>query len=111
MRQFHTSVLERKKEFTGVMSTHPYEVGWAREAIFFVRVESVSGVKGSLVARVQISADGVNWVDEGTATEPLERPGNSFVRVHHFGGWLRLYGEVKGDDARFVVTVQLALKE
>lgn len=106
-----TSVVERRRDYTAGFDTHPMEVGWAREAIFFVTAEEVEGVGATLHARVQLSADGVTWVDEGTAFEPLEGPGTAFVRVTHFGGWLRLAGAVEGAGARFRLTVRLVLKE
>jgi hypothetical protein len=111
MRQFHTAVVERQRDIVDHLETHPYEAGWARQAIFFVRVEEVSGEDPRLNARVQISADGVRWVDEGSVMAPITSAGDYFVRVSHFGGWLRLCGEVTGANARFKLTVQLVLKE
>lgn len=111
MRQSYTAVVERKEEFTDKLQTHPYETAWASEAIFFVRVEELSGQAPELDAAVQISVDGVNWVDEGTRLGPISEEGDYFVRVSHFGGWLRLNGDVTGEGARFVLTVQLVLKE
>lgn len=114
MRQFYTSVLERRKAFADVVETPPYEGGWASEAIFFVRVERID--EGAVVnLRVQISPDGMHWVDEGGVSEPLDTEGDSFVRVSHFGGWLRLWGTVRGQDgseaASATLTIHLALKE
>jgi hypothetical protein len=111
MRQFYTAVVERKREVVDQFDTHPYEAGWAREAIFFLRVEEAAGDGAGLNAKVQISADGVRWVDEGTRFASMSSPGDCFVRVSHFGGWLRLCGEVTGAGARFKITVQLVLKE
>ncbi len=39
MKMFNDSHLEVKKFFKGTFFTHPYEAGWADEAIFFVMVE------------------------------------------------------------------------
>ncbi len=111
MRQFNTAVVERKEEFTDQFQTHPYETAWASEAIFFLRVEELSGQSPGLSAAVQISVDGVNWVDEGTKLGPIDEEGDFFVRASHFGGWLRLNGEVRGENARFVLTVHLVPKE
>ena len=114
MRQFSTSVLERRKEFAGVVETPPYEGGWASEAIFFVRVEGIDD-GARLDLRVEISPDGMHWMDEGTALEPLTGEGDAFVKVSHFGGWLRLTGKVRGaseaDAASATLTIHLALKE
>lgn len=107
MRNFHTVVLERLKDFDGSFATEPYEAGWAAEALFFVRVHGVEGPETALQGRVQVSMDGVEWIDEGTVFPSMTAPGDHFVRVTAFGGWLRLRCELTG-AAR--VTIQLQLK-
>ena len=111
MRQFMTTVLEQRKDFNDIFETHPTEAAWATEAIFFITVEQVSGQNAALEASVQISPDGVNWIDEGTTFKSVSKAGQYFVKVNHFGGWLRLQGRVKGERANFNLTVHLALKE
>lgn len=111
MRQFHTVVLERLKEFTTNFDTEPYEVGWAREAMFFIRAEDVSGDDTSLESAVQVSADGIHWIDEGTRVGPVQSAGDQFVRVSHFGGWLRLRNTVAGEAPKLKMTIHLVLKE
>lgn len=111
MRQFHTSVTERKIDFGEDFETHPYEAAWASEAICFVRVEDLTGRDAELSARVQISVDGVRWVDDGAALGPARERGDYFVKVSHFGGWLRLRGSVKGAGAKFNLTIWWVLKE
>lgn len=111
MRQFHTLVLERLKDVTGDFTTEPYEVGWANEAILFVRVEQLSGDDVSLAATTEISADGIHWVDEGTRIEPITVPGDHLARISHFGGWLRFRCQVGGADPAVRVTIHLVLKE
>lgn len=111
MRQFTLHVIERRKTYTDQVDTHPMEVGWASEAIFFIRLDEVHGDDPELKLKVQISADGINWMDEGTEFSPIKKDGHHFVRVSHFGGWLRLAGEVTGEESRYIVTVQLVLKE
>lgn len=107
MRQFFMTVVQRRDDFEGEFATEPFEAAWASEAIFFVRAEELAA--GSTVdARVQLSADGLRWIDEGSALERISEPGDSFVRVTHFGGWLRLAGNATGPAQ---LTVQLALKE
>lgn len=110
MRQSVTAVLERLKDVSGSFATEPYEVAWASEAIFFVRTERHGAEVGSLRSKVQLSADGIDWVDEGSAMLN-ERSGTSFVKVRHFGGWLRLVGEFENEAASARVTIQLVLKE
>lgn len=106
MRESHTAVLERETELTGAYETEPYEAAWATEAIFFVRVE---GEPVEQRARVQVSPDGMHWCDEGTALR-FEGGGRlAHAKVTHFGGWLRLVGEVAG-GAPLRLTVHLVLK-
>ncbi len=108
MRNFYTSVVELRQPFTGTVTTTPYETGWASEAIFFVTVENTAAGFEQLSLRVQCAADGVHWVSEGTVMAPITGAGENMVKVSHFGGWLRLAGELTGTAT---LTVRLALKE
>ena len=111
MRESHTAVVERNVQWRGDFVVEPYEVAWAGEAIYFVRALDVDSAPGDINARVQISPDGMRWVDEGTTLAlPTAPDAVTFVRVTHFGGWLRLVGELP-DDARLTVIVYLVLKE
>lgn len=109
MRHFHTAVVERRERFEGRFETQPHEAAWASEAVWFVRVEGIEG-HGSLTAHVQISVDGTRWLDEGTVLKGVGTESDHFLRVRHFGGWLRLRGEIEG-GAAFCLTVHLVLKE
>jgi hypothetical protein len=109
MRDFHTSVVELRQPFEATVASAPYECGWADEAIFFVTVEDEDADFDQLALRVQISADGMHWIDEGT-TAGLAGPGLTACRVSHFGGWLRVTGELSGRAQRAVLTVRLVLK-
>ena len=111
MRHFTTAVLERHACLKGDFSTEPYETSWASEAMFFVRTEEIAGENTLLRLRVQVSADGIHWIDEGTAFLPITTTGDYFARVSHFGGWLRLAGEVQGEDSMCQATIHLVLKE
>jgi hypothetical protein len=110
MRNFQTVVLERMNWFEGPFRTEPYECGWASEAIFVVRVHEM---RGSMVLRasVQLSVDGIEWMDDDLSFPRVDRVGSFFLRVRHFGGWLRLDGAVAGKDAQARLTVYLVLKE
>lgn len=111
MRQFQTSTLEQRKAFDTDFETHPLEVAWASEAIFFVDVEQLDESSGSLHLKVQISVDGVNWLDEGTVFEPIRGKEQAFRRVSHFGGWLRLKGELSESGSLYKATIHLVIKE
>ena len=65
MKMFNDSHLEVKKFFKGTFFTHPYEAGWADEAIFFVMVEKIEG-DPVFEGRVQLSQDGIHWADDGS---------------------------------------------
>lgn len=109
MRHFQTVVLERLKSFRGGFETEPYEVGWANEALAFVRLHEV-GADATMESFVQVSPDGINWVDEGTRFPPLREVGDYFVRVSQFGGWLRLRNTIVGTEPELKMTIHLVLK-
>ena len=106
-----TTTVEQRKAFTTGFATHPMESAWATEAIFFLTVEEVTGESPVLKAKVQISVDGVHWLDDGNASGEIDQKGHYFIKVSHFGGWLRLWGDVEGQDCCFTLTIHLALKE
>ena len=91
-RQVYTAVVERNVTWEGAFATEPYEAGWAAEALIFIRV--LKGGVSQQNAAVQISPDGIHWLDEGTRIAIPDRPdGLTVARVMHFGNWLRLTGE------------------
>lgn len=113
MRESHTAVVERNTTWRGDFASEPYECAWAGEAIFFVRCLSADGLDEYdwTPAEVQISPDGMHWCSEGSSLSLPTVPDEvSFVRVSHFGGWLRLAGELREGTA-LTVLVYLALKE
>ena len=96
MKQFNDSHLEVKKFFTGSFQTHPYEAGWADEAIFFILVEKITG-NPVLTAQVQLSQDGVHWCDDGSEPHSLSGTGQHIIKVQpNFGNYLRLSVNIKG---------------
>lgn len=111
MRLFNASHLEVKKNFKEDFQTNPYEAGWASECIFFISVEELSGANSTLIAAVELSHDGIHWVKEGTVSDPITSKGLHFIRVNHFGNWLRLNCCIKGNDPVFRLNIQIALKE
>lgn len=110
MKLFNASHIEVKKDFTQDFQTNPYEAGWADEAIFFIAVEGLTGNQPSLTAEVEISHDGVNWAKEGTVSQAITTKGLHFVRIKHFGNWLRLNCRITGENPSFRLNIQLALK-
>ena len=111
LKRSHTATIARNELWTGEVATEPYEAGWAREAIFFVRALDAGGSLAGAAAQVQISPDGIHWVDEGTTFGLPDRSGAvTFGRVAQFGGWLRLRSRVP-EGATLRVIAALALKE
>lgn len=110
MKQSHTTVLERNTEWRGRFETEPYEVGWAGEAIFFLRVLEASARYIDADAQVQISPDGIHWANEWSTMSISADGSTTYCRVSHFGAWLRLVGELpEGETVK--VLVYLVLKE
>ena len=110
MRQSYTATIEQNGAWEGAFATEPYEAAWAAEAVFFVRVLRAAGDPAGAWARVQLSPDGMHWCDEGASLHLPTLPGEvAFVRVAHFGGFLRLVGEVP-EGAELRVMAYLALK-
>lgn len=107
MRRSYSAIVERNVEWEGPFSTEPYEVGWASEAVFFIRSLGQSDAQGQ--GRVQITPDGMHWCDEGTTiTLPSEQDEVTFCKVTGFGNWLRIVGDA---ESPVIVLVTLALKE
>ena len=111
IRNAYTAVIARGDLWEAEVFTEPYEAAWAAEAVFFVRVLEVTCGAGAVaVARVQLSPDGIRWVDEGAVLEIAARAeALAFARVTHFGGWLRLAVHVP-EGAGIKVVATLALK-
>jgi|GEM_PF-875668 len=113
MRHFQASAVERRITVDTedkVFTSHPMEAGWASEAICFLIVEEIDGVNSVLDAMVQISADGINWIDEGTLIPGITQAGHYFAKVSHFGNWLRVEGRLGGKGTTVKISVHLHLK-
>jgi hypothetical protein len=111
LRRSHTTTLVRNELWQGTAASEPYEAGWATEAIFFVRALDAKGALTGAAAHVQISPDGIHWVDEGTNFAlPATAGAVTFARVAHFGGFLRLRASLPAGAAVRVIA-SVALKE
>jgi len=107
MLTFATAVIERRLEISAPHTTHPYEAGWAGEAVFFVQVE---GQHPDLSVHAQISPDGLHWVDRGTPTVIAADEEIAAIELENFGGWLRIAFSGATTDQPASVLVHLALK-
>ena len=95
---FNDSHLEVKKFFKGSFFTHPYEAGWADEAIFFVMVEKIEG-NPVFKAHVQLSQDGLHWADDESETVTFNDLGQHIIKVNpNFGNYLRLAVNIEGGE-------------
>jgi len=104
-----TAVVARNECWTGEAATEPYEAGWAKEAIVFVR--ALKAPKGSLPrARIEISADGMHWCAEGSEFAlPTAKDAVTFQRLAHFGNFVRVAATLP-EGAEITVLVTLHMK-
>jgi hypothetical protein len=108
--QSHLLVLTRNETWSaGEVATEPTEVGWAREAMIFVRaLKPVTLPRGGTL-RVQVSPDGMHWADHGaTIALPGAEGAMMAASVGNFGGWLRLAGTLQaGESITVLVSIHL----
>lgn len=97
MQQSLSVVLERNARLSGDFTTEPYEVAWAREARWFIRVLEMDGNGTRLDATTQISPDGLHWCDLDECRASIGERGLVSWPAREFGGWLRLKGSVTSD--------------
>jgi hypothetical protein len=109
IHESHNAVVARNEPWRGSVATEPYEVGWAHEAIIFVHALEKTYGGHVADARVQISPDGMRWVDEGTSFRlPANQGETTFVRVREFGAWLRIAAQLpEGTAMKVLVTISL----
>lgn len=109
LRESVTAIVARNEPWSGAVATEPYEAGWASEAVIFVRALSATKVPAGVKLKVQISPDGMRWVDEGTRFPmPNKAEAVTFAKVREFGNWLRIAAELpKGASLKALVTFQL----
>lgn len=103
-----TAIVARNETWRGEAATEPYEAGWAREAVIFVRL--LKEPKGApATAHVEMSPDGIHWLREGTSfTLPGKRDGLAMARIAHFGNWLRIVARLEdGSECNVLVTLHL----
>ncbi len=109
LRENITAVIARNEAWSGSSATEPYEAGWASEAVLFVRALAVDGAPGRIPAKVQMSADGMRWIDEGTVFDlPTDTAVDQCARIGRFGNWLRIQADVPaGVSIKVLVTLHL----
>jgi hypothetical protein len=107
LNESNTAIVARNVVWKGAAATEPYEAGWAREAVVFVR--ALKRPVGTMPqARLQMSPDGMRWVDEGTTFPlPREQDAVTFARLSHFGNWLRVAADIPDGEITVLVTFHL----
>jgi len=108
--QSHLLVLTRNETWSaGAVATEPTEVGWAREAMIFVRALKPVMLPRGGAMRVQVSPDGIHWADHGaTIALPDAERTVTVANVEKFGGWLRLAGTLQaGESITVLVSIHL----
>lgn len=105
----HTAVVTRNETWRGEGSSEPYEAGWAREAVIFVR--ALKAPVGTVaMGHVELSADGIHWLPEGsTFAFPALKDAVVAARICQFGNWLRVRADLD-DGAEACVLITLHLK-
>ena len=103
-----TAVVTRNERWTGDAASEPYEAGWAREAVFFIRALK-QPVGASPKAWVEMSPDGMHWVREGSEFQmPGQKDAIAVARLTCFGNWLRVATQfAPGAQSTVLVTIHL----
>ncbi|WP_127519733.1 hypothetical protein [Mesorhizobium sp. Z1-4] len=110
MRESISAVVARNDLWEGVATSEPYEVAWASEAVIFLRNLGSTGTPELARAWVQISPDGLNWVDEGTLLEIPREGGLKSARIRGFGAFMRVM-TVLPQGSSFKALLTFSLKE
>lgn len=109
MLESTTAVVARNDVWQDIATSEPYETAWADEAVIFLRnLESV-GTPEEARAWIQISADGMRWVDEGSSMAVPAEGQVTFCRIRHFGGFVRVK-TVLPHGSSFKALLSIALK-
>ena len=101
------AIVARNERWSGWARRSPTSAAGRREAVFFVRRARGGGGGGVHAGQVQISPDGMRWVDEGTSVLlPTAAGGMQFAKVGAFRGVAaagrRVAGGGAADGDRFV---------
>ena len=103
IKESYLAVVARNDDLRAGWASEPCECAWASEAIFFLRVLSAPESAPPARVSVQMSPDGIHWVDEGSVLDVPVCESVVFARVHHFGGWLRLAADSGACGQRRVI--------
>ncbi len=110
LAESYTAVIARGEDWVDGSTTEPYEASWAREAVIVLRTLERGTLNPEARAHVQISLDGMRWIDEGTSIAIAQQEdGIAMARISHFGHYIRLRAEMPADATAFMLAT-LSLK-
>lgn len=105
-----TAVVARNELWQNYATTEPYECGWAKEAIVYLRALKQPVRTENVRARIEFSPDGMRWVDAGLDFAlPTQTDEISWISVNQFGNWLRVAVDLPA-EAAITVLVSIHLK-
>jgi hypothetical protein len=111
--QSHLAVVARNVTWDGpaLVATEPFECGWAREALVFVRLlKPPTWQGGPRHFEMQVGPDGLRWAAHGaTVPMPADEAEMTCASLTRFGGWLRLAGQL-AEGERLTALVSIHLK-
>ncbi len=109
LREAHTAIISQGDLWAGNVATEPFEAPWAAEAVVFLRLLDGTTAPTGIEVRLQISPDGMHWVDEGTRMAlPAAGDEVTFARLAHFGQYIRLAATLPADSTcRVLATLSL----
>ncbi|SDT33414.1 hypothetical protein [Microlunatus soli] len=109
MRESQTAVLERGAILHDQLATEPFEVAWADQARWFVQFLTPDDAEVTIT--VQVSPDGLTWVDHEITPRVVVADGMTTVPVSDLGHWIRLVLRRTGGSNPPLTRIYLTLKE
>lgn len=110
MKEFYTAVVELRQPIVKEFTSEPYECGWANEAIIFLTFHPEISAFDEIITQPQISPDGINWTDLSECAINIKQAGLHAIRLHNFGGWLRVAFTISGQTQTATLTLHMTLK-
>lgn len=113
LNQSTTAILSRGESWRPGFVTEPFEAGWASEGVLFLRAldDSVQVDKNECFAHLQISPDGIHWVNEGSKIIVPDRKNQvTFVKISHFGQFIRFSVDSSAHWEARAIMATLSLK-
>lgn len=88
------------------------DVSTANEGMALLSVTAASGTVPTLDVKVQVSADGTAWFDEGTAfTQAVAAVTPAAKKLTNFGAFMRYVWTITGTTPSFTFVITTVLKK